>query len=748
VRRLLTAPLVALLVVGMLPLAAFAGVPEAAPQTVSTDEDTALPITLTATESSNVDVTAFTPNSPGHGSVIANGSIVCNGVDPVSCSQEFTYTPDQDYNGPDSFSFSAASDGSESPPATITITVDPVNDDPTFTVGADVTVGEDSGAYSDGSFITDGSPGPANETGTMGYTVEASVTDLFSAGPSISSSGGLTFTPAANAFGTTSVSVTADDGSTGTAGPQAFDITITADNDVPSFTKGSNVQVDVGDGAYGAPWATDIDPGPGESDTVSFVVEVLDDTLFTAQPAVDGTGQLTFTPGASAGSTSVTVKAVDDGEPPAESAQETFTITITDGPAAIADTVTVTEDTDDNPITLTGSDPQDDPLTFEVASGPTHGDLTGTAPDLLYTPDPNFYGTDSFTFTATDGVTTSPAATITITVDGVNDPVLARFDQVIVKATTTTVLDVFKANPNNADSAGAGEPISDVTITGIPDKPDKGAATITNGGTRITYDPKGCALGSDSFQYTISDGLTSSTATVTVTIARPGQSGFSSLPLTDAPAVGFMTGSTIGSTVPMKLSWCGVTTSSTSVRNYRVYQSTNGGSTYPTRLFDATTAKSSTRSLSLNKDYRWKAQTLDTAGRRGVYKASLVSRLTSYQNTNAAITYTGSWATSTTSSASGGSERYTSQTGAAATIIVTNVRSFAIIGPRSSTRGSFKVFLDGNLVTTVSERATTLVYRRVLYARGVTSGIGVSHTIRIESAGGGRIDLDAILTLK
>jgi hypothetical protein len=40
------------------------------------------------------------------------------------------------------------------------------------------------------------------------------------------------------------------------------------------------------------------------------------------------------------------------------------------------------------------------------------------------------------------------------------------------------------------------------------------------------------------------------------------------------------------------------------------------------------------------------------------------------------------------------------------------------------------------------------VYRRVLYARSLTSGIGVSHTIRIESAGGGRIDLDAILTLR
>jgi hypothetical protein len=184
------------------------------------------------------------------------------------------------------------------------------------------------------------------------------------------------------------------------------------------------------------------------------------------------------------------------------------------------------------------------------------------------------------------------------------------------------------------------------------------------------------------------------------------------------------------------------------VKSYRVVQSTNGGSTYPTTLASATTGRSSTRLLSVSKDYRWKVRTTDTANRVGAYRSSLVSRITRIQNTSAAIVYSGTWATSTTTKASGGSERYTNQAGAAATIVVTNVRSFAIVGPKSSTRGSIKVFVDGTLVKTVSERASTTVYRRVLYARSLTSGIGVSHTIRIESAGGGRIDLDAILTLR
>jgi hypothetical protein len=268
--------------------------------------------------------------------------------------------------------------------------------------------------------------------------------------------------------------------------------------------------------------------------------------------------------------------------------------------------------------------------------------------------------------------------------------------------------------------------------------------TITSSGTRLSYDPSGCTTGTDTFQYTISDGQFTDTATVVVTINRPGQGGVSTSPLTDTPAAGFVTNSTMGTTVPMKLSWCGVTTSTTSVKSYRVLQSTNGGTTYPTTLYAATTGTSTTRALSVSKDYRWMAKTTDKLNRVGAYRTSLVSRISRIQNTSAAIVYTGTWATSTTSNASGGSERYTNQTGAAATIHVTKVRSFAIVGPKSSTRGSLKVFVDGLLVKTVSERASTTVYRRVLYVRSLTSG---PHTIRIESAGGGRVDLDAILTL-
>ena len=67
-------------------------------------------------------------------------------------------------------------------------------------------------------------------------------------------------------------------------------------------------------------------------------------------------------------------------------------------------------------VTLTGSDPDGDPLTFLVASGPQFGALSGTPPNVIYTPNPEFLGSDTFTFVARDGVATSAAASVALNV--------------------------------------------------------------------------------------------------------------------------------------------------------------------------------------------------------------------------------------------------------------------------------------------------------------------------------------------
>jgi hypothetical protein len=165
---------------------------------------------------------------------------------------------------------------------------------------------------------------------------------LFAVDPAVATDGKLTFTPGADANGSTTVTVTAhDDGGTANGGndtsaPVSFTVTIDPVNDPPSFTKGADQSVLSLAGAQTIPnWATAISPGPADESTqnVTFTVTNTNNGLFSVQPAIAPNGTLTFTPALLAlGSATVTVRAVDDGgnsnggndtSPP-----QTFTITI------------------------------------------------------------------------------------------------------------------------------------------------------------------------------------------------------------------------------------------------------------------------------------------------------------------------------------------------------------------------------------------------------------------------------------
>ncbi len=78
---------------------------------------------------------------------------------------------------------------------------------------------------------------------------------------------------------------------------------------------------------------------------------------------------------------------------------------------------------EDNPlaIPLSGSDPDDDPLTCFIATAPSHGTLSGTEPDIIYTPDADYAGSDYFAFNVNDGTSDSLMAIVLITVTATND---------------------------------------------------------------------------------------------------------------------------------------------------------------------------------------------------------------------------------------------------------------------------------------------------------------------------------------
>ena len=201
---------------------------------------------------------------------------------------------------------------------------------------------EDSGGFST-VWATAISPGPPADAGqNVTFSVTNDNAALFSTAPAVAPDGMLTFTPAGNANGAATVTVTAhDDGGTANGGsdtsaPQSFTLTVEPVNDPPSFTKGPDQSVLGLLGAQTVPgWATAISPGPSNesSQHVTFTVTNDNNSLFSAQPAIAPNGTLTYTPALLAiGSATVTVRAHDDGgnsnggndtSPP-----QTFTITI------------------------------------------------------------------------------------------------------------------------------------------------------------------------------------------------------------------------------------------------------------------------------------------------------------------------------------------------------------------------------------------------------------------------------------
>src|SRR5262249_3907706 len=145
------------------------------------------------------------------------------------------------------------------------------------------------------------------------------------------------------------------------------------------------------------------------------------------------------------------------------SAAGTVTVTVTpvdDPPTADPLSATTDEDTP-LPLALTGDDGDPEavqPLTFAVASSPTHGTLTGFNPAtgaVPYTPAADYHGLDSFAFAVTDaGGLTSSAATVSITVRAVNDAPTAAVDSYTTDEDVTLVAPAAGVLGNDSDTDG------------------------------------------------------------------------------------------------------------------------------------------------------------------------------------------------------------------------------------------------------------------------------------------------------
>ncbi len=242
-----------------------------------------------------------------------------------------TFTPAADQFGSSTIEVVLEDDGGTfnggdetSDPQTFVINVDPVNDPPSFTKGPDQSVLEDSGTHVITNWATNLSLGNSELAGqALVFNVTPSNPSLFVSTPTIDDSGTLTFTPAANQFGSSTIEVVLqDDGGTlnggdDTSDPQTFVIDVEPVNDSPSFTKGPDQSVLEDSGTHEITnWATAISIGTPEEvgQTLIFNVTPSNPSLFVSIPTIDDSGTLTFTPAADQfGSSTIEVVLEDDG---------------------------------------------------------------------------------------------------------------------------------------------------------------------------------------------------------------------------------------------------------------------------------------------------------------------------------------------------------------------------------------------------------------------------------------------------
>jgi hypothetical protein len=144
--------------------------------------------------------------------------------------------------------------------------------------------------------------------------------------------------------------------------------------------------------------------------------------------------------------------------------------------------------------------------------------------------------------------------------------------------------------------------------------------------------------------------------------------------------------------------------------------------------------------------YQFRVRGVDRNGNISAWRYGPGVNASRYEETSAVIAYVGAWTKSPlNASNSGGYTKYAFGGARTASFKVT-ARDFAFVSPTSSTRGTARIYVDGVLVTTISEKTTTTVYRRVLWSTHFSSL--ASHTIKVYVLGTGRIDVDCFLALR
>ena len=474
--------------------------PVATNDAYNTNEDTALVIAPAGVLGNDTDV----ENDPLTAAVVTgptNGNLVLN------ADGSFTYTPNANFNGADSFTYQANDGTDNSNIATVNITVNAVNDAPVATNDA-YNTNEDTALVI----------APA---GVLGNDTDVDMDPLTAAvvtGPTngnlvLNADGSFTYTPNANFNGLDSFTYQANDG-TDNSNIATVNITVNAVNDAPVATNDAyNTNEDTAlviapVGVLGND--TDVENDPL---TATVVTGPTNGNL-----VLNADGSFTYTPNADFNGVDSFTYQANDGTDNSNIATVNITVNaVNDAPVATNDAYNTNEDTAlvIAPAGVLGNDTDVDmdPLTATVVTGPTNGNLVLNADgSFTYTPNANFNGLDSFTYVANDGSVDSAPATVNITVNAVNDAPVAADDAYATNMNSALVIAPVGVLGNDTDVDM--DPLTAAVVTG----PTNGILTLNPDGS-FTYTPNMGYTGPDSFTYVANDGsVDSAPATVNITV--------------------------------------------------------------------------------------------------------------------------------------------------------------------------------------------------------------------------------------
>lgn len=236
----------------------------------------------------------------------------------------------------------------------------------------------------------------------------------------------------------------------------------------------------------------------------------MDEFLLLSVPMVatsSGTLEFTADPADDAPLTDTVLRGISSGLTPQQFSFGTTSLTIVDVTFAVNDSANLLEDSSNVRIRVLDNDipvPSTTTLTLTNVSTPSNGSVTIDANnrDVLYTPNPNFQGTDSFTYTMRDEAGNTSSATVNVTVADVNDNPVATDDSfTLAEDAEDFVLDVI-ANDSNGPDPATGETLTVQSFT----TPSNGTLELADNGTRLVYTPNAGFSGTDSFTYTLTDG--------------------------------------------------------------------------------------------------------------------------------------------------------------------------------------------------------------------------------------------------